>query len=161
MNNDLISRQQMLEYLEEEENMIHDDAERFGINKDVVEGMKQNINSVMDYVEEADVAYDIEKVVEELKENASRYTKKYVTPYGNNGYKDTKAVSINKAIEIVKQGCVDVVNNATTKNDDVCECRLLKGYNFLHKTSCGDVFEMENGFKFCPYCGKKIKIVGG
>ena len=161
MNNDLISRQQLLEYLAEEEKMIQDDAERFGINKDVVEGMKQNIHAVTDYVEEADVAYDIEKVVDELEENASRYTKKYITPYGNNGYRDTKAISIHKAIEIVKQGCVDVANNATAKNDDVCECRLLKGYNFLHKTSCGDVFEMENGFKFCPYCGKKIKIVGG
>ena len=53
--------------------------------------------------------------------------------------------------EIVKQGGV---------SDDVCECKLLKGYNFLHKTSCGDVFDMENGFKYCPYCGKKIKIVG-
>ena len=48
--------------------------------------------------------YDIEKVVEELEERASRYTKKYVTPYGNNGYRDTKAISIHKAIEIVKRG---------------------------------------------------------
>ena len=44
-----------------------------------------------------------EKVIEELEKNASRYTKKYVTPYGNNGYRDTKAISVNKAIEIVKQ----------------------------------------------------------
>ena len=48
-------------------------------------------------------AYDIDKVVAELEENASRYTKKYVTPYGNNGYRDTKAISVNKAIEIVKK----------------------------------------------------------
>ena len=51
-------------------------------------------------------AYDIDNVVEELEENASRYTKKYTTPYGNNGYRDTKAISIHKAIEIVKQGGV-------------------------------------------------------
>ena len=44
-----------------------------------------------------------DKVIEELEKNASRYTKKYVTPYGNNGYRDTKAISVNKAIEIVKQ----------------------------------------------------------
>ena len=44
---------------------------------------------------------------EELEENASRYTKKYATPYGNNGYRDTKAISIHKAIEIVKRGGVD------------------------------------------------------
>ena len=61
-----------------------------------------------EYIKVSDVdniltAYDIDRVVEELEENASRYTKKYVTPYGTNGYRDTKAISIHKAIEIVKQ----------------------------------------------------------
>ena len=54
--------------------------------------------------EDSRQAYDIDKVVDELEENASRYTKKYVTPYGNNGYKYTKAISIHKAIDIVKRG---------------------------------------------------------
>ena len=45
------------------------------------------------------------------------------------------------------------------KSDDVCELRLLNGHKFLHETSCGDVFDMQNGFKYCPYCGKKIKVV--
>lgn len=49
-------------------------------------------------------AYDVDNVVKELEENASRYTKKYLTPYGNNGYRDVKAISIHKAIEIVKAG---------------------------------------------------------
>ena len=49
---------------------------------------------------------NLDKIVKELEENASRYTKKYLTPYGNNGYRDTKAISIHKAIEIVKQGGV-------------------------------------------------------
>ena len=62
--------------------------------------------SAFNVISEQPTAYDIDKVVEELKENASRYTKKYVTPYGNNGYKDTKAISVNRAIEIVKQGGV-------------------------------------------------------
>ena len=62
-----------------------------------------------EYIKVSDVdniltAYDIDRVVEELEENASRYTKKYATPYGNNGYRDTKAISIHKAIEIVKRG---------------------------------------------------------
>ena len=65
-------------------------------------------------IEKIPTAYSVEKVVEELQENASRYTKKYTTPYGNNGYKDIKAININKAIEIVKQGGV---------SDDVCEKR--------------------------------------
>ena len=96
-------------------------------------------------------AYDIDKVVEELKENASRYTKKYITPYGNNGYRDTKAISIHKAIEIVKQG--GIVEN-------LCEWKL-DGYNLT--TDCGDYFNLYDNctdkFKFCPTCGKKIKVV--
>ena len=62
--------------------------------------------SAFNVISEQPTAYDIDKVVEELQENASRYTKKYTTPYGNNGYKDIKAININKAIEIVKQGGV-------------------------------------------------------
>ena len=57
---------------------------------------------------------------------------------------------VDDLIEIAKHGGV---------SDDVCECRLLKGYKFLHETSCGDVFDMQNGFNYCPYCGKKIKVV--
>ena len=64
---------------------------------------------------------------------------------------DIENVTYERAIEIVKQSGVS--------DDDVCECRLLKGYNFLHKTSCDNVFDMERDFKFCPFCGKKIKVV--
>ena len=94
-----------------------------------------------------------EKIIEKLKEEKMSY---FLT-IANTGDEKLDCAyeqvgdALDKAIEIVKQGGV---------SDDVCECRLLKGYNFLHKTSCGDVFDMENGFKFCPYCGKKIKIVG-
>ena len=70
-------------------------------------GTLVNTNAVLYLLEEYPTAYDIDKVVEELEENASRYTKKYATPYGNNGYRDTKAISIHKAIEIVKRGGVD------------------------------------------------------
>ena len=94
-----------------------------------------------------------EKIIEKLEEEKMSY---FLT-IANTGDEKLDCAyeqvgdALDKAIEIVKQGGV---------SDDVCECRLLKGYNFLHKTSCGDVFDIENGFKFCPYCGKKIKIVG-
>ena len=60
--------------------------------------------SAFNVISEQPTAYSVDKVVNELEKNASRYTKKYVTPYGNNGYRDTKAISIHKAIEIVKAG---------------------------------------------------------
>ena len=110
---------------------------------------------IIRYIDSMDSVYDIDKVVEELEENASRYTKKYVTPYGNNGYKDTKAISIHKAIEIVKHGGV---------SDDVCEYRITDkmvyascnnkqiASAFCWFNECGD-------YKYCPYCGKRIKVL--
>ena len=59
---------------------------------------------IADMIEDAPTAYDVDKVVEELEDNSSRYTKNYNQPYGNNGYKNIKAISIHKAIEIVKEG---------------------------------------------------------
>ena len=114
---------------------------------------KYSSTPLYDYVKAMPTAYDIDKIVEELKKNASRYTKKYVTPYGNNGYKDTKAISINKAIEIVKQGGV---------SDDVCEWKLEDEEANLYLTGCQQrqlIFEgtpKENGYRYCHYCGKKI-----
>ena len=93
-----------------------------------------------------------EKIIEKLEEEKMSY---FLT-IANTGDEKLDCAyeqvgdALDKAIEIVKQSCVA---------DDVCECRRLKGYNFLFKTSCGNVFDMENGFKYCPYCGKKIKIV--
>ena len=109
---------------------------------------KASYLSIRKMIDTSKTTYDIDKVVEELKcENCESC--RFLEVCAGSKY---CGKCHERIIEIVKQGGV---------SDDVCECRLLKGYNFLHKTSCGDVFEMENGFKFCPYCGKKIKIVGG
>ena len=118
------------------------------------------LKSLKKYLNMQSTAYDIDKVIEELEEKASRYTKKYVTPYGNNGYRDVKAISVNKAIEIVKQDGV---------SDDFCEwngerSRLVTFTRFT--TNCGDNIDLQansellKAFRYCPFCGKKIKIVG-
>ena len=92
-------------------------------------------------------------VVNELEKNASRYTKKYVTPYGNNGYKDIKAISVKKAIEIVKQGGV---------SDDVCEWNSIRDGEFIQNPHTRRKFSNEPSMQnvYCNTCGKKIKIVG-
>ena len=115
------------------------------------------IDDLVKLLDEQPTAYSVEKVIKELEENASRYTKKYNTPYGNNGYRDVKAISIHKAIEIVKkQGDVD---------DDVCEWKY-NDTEYYWESSCDHLHifmadgPKENDYDFCPYCGKKIKIVG-
>lgn len=56
---------------------------------------------------------------------------------------------LNKAIEIAQAGCV---------SDDCCEWEPHRN-NYV--TSCEEDFvPMMRGYKYCPYCGKKIKIVG-
>ena len=116
----------------------------------------QRIDRCINFAQTEPTAFDIDRVVEELEENASRYTKKYVTPYGNNGYRDTKAISIHKAIEIVKNGGV---------SDDVCEWKYNDS-EYYFESSCEHLHifmsdgPKENEYRFCPYCGKKIKIVG-
>ena len=109
-----------------------------------------NMQTVDDVKKEAVNEY-IKAVVEELEENASRFTKKYVTPYGNNGYKDTRAISIHKAIEIVKQGGA---------SEDICKWELK---NACYTTSIKHYYSLPTSivktFNNCPYCGKKIKVV--
>ena len=95
---DLISRSELLSTIS---NMDFD----FGND---TEDIKTIIEMVSEVIKRQPTAYDIGKVVKELEENASRYTKKYTTSYGNNGYRDVKAISIHKAIEIVKQGGTSV-----------------------------------------------------
>ena len=116
----------------------------------------QDVDFIVRLIENQPTTYNIDKVVEELKENASRYTKKYLTPYGNNGYRDIKAISIRKAIEIVKQGGVA---------DDVCEWKY-NDTEYYWESSCDHLHifmsdgPKENEYDFCPYCGKKIKAGG-
>lgn len=104
------------------------------------------------YVEKIPTAYSVDKVVVELDENASRYTKKYNTHYGNNGYKDVKAISVNRAIEIVKQGGV---------SDDVCEWKLVSDGEFIKNPHTKRLYSNEQSMKnvYCNTCGKKIKVV--
>ena len=135
---DLISRKKVIDILEKEKSLM------CSYDVDIA------IFSIEKMIRELPATYSVENVVAELRENASRYTKKYLTPYGNNGYRDVKAISIHKAIEIVKQGCV---------SDDVCEWKQTSTAKY--KTSCG--YRLEEYFDtnacYCKQCGKKIKVV--
>ena len=86
-------------------------------------------------------AYFVDKVVEELKSDSS------VKLYGSCN-SDNYLIPVNKVIEIVKHGGV---------SDDCCEWEPHRN-NYV--TSCEEDFvPMMRGYKYCPYCGKKIKVV--
>ena len=87
-------------------------------------------------------AYDIDKVVEELEKELEK---------GN--------IAIDfgefRLFEIVKQGGV---------SDDVCEWKTNDNQHMfaMWETECGNQTMIQKlpSYKYCPYCGKKIKIVG-
>ena len=45
-------------------------------------------------------------------------------------------------------------------SDDVCEWKMTDTKKLMpYKTSCGNEDLYDNSWKYCPYCGKKIKVV--
>lgn len=91
-------------------------------------------------LDEQPTAYDIDEVVEELELESFKF--------GKDGFSE-KYVRLSDAIEIVKQGGV---------SDDVCEwhCDMYGRYHTeCHILADNDPLE----YTYCPYCGKKIKVV--
>lgn len=66
-------------------------------------------------------------------------------------------IAYKKAIEIVKGEC---------STEQSCEWKLEDSESNLYVTECENrhlIFEgtpEENGYKYCPYCGRKIKRGG-
>ena len=89
------------------------------------------IKSIKKYLDLQPTAYDIDKVVEELYEKRTEILL-------SNDYEceiiNYCIDNFDKAIEIVKQDDI---------SDDMCECRKLKDYNSLFKTSCDYIFGLE------------------
>lgn len=113
-------------------------------------------DSVLRTIDEQPTAYSIDKVVEKLKTDSS------VKLYGSQN-SDNYMIPVNRAIEIVKQGGVSVANNATTR-DDVCEYKITDnmvhaGCNNKQIASAFCWFNECDDYKYCPHCGKKIKVV--
>ena len=134
---DLISRSELLEIIKGSEELID-------FQKD----------ECIACINSCDIAYDIDKVVSEILRCSG------------NGYRDIDGdyvppmIETKEAIEIVKQGSV---------SDDVCEWERgssgYVGYPAYYSKCCqtnSKGLEMQThiiaNWKYCPYCGNKIKI---
>ena len=106
-------------------------------------------------------AYSVDKAVEELEE----LDDKAITRYKNENFGDFDGVEYyikkREAIEIVKQGGVsDVVCEwkYTKEIMDNAEFKVGCNQNALKRGIVPNNFSYHD-FKYCPYCGKKIKVV--
>ena len=114
--------------------------------------------AIIDEIKEQQTAYDVDKVVKELEEKKEEVQRMKNTCVALSDLEvcDIENVTYERAIEIVKQGGV---------SDDVCEWRLCDEEANVYDTSCRnphiliDGTPRENNYKFCPYCGKRIKVV--
>ena len=115
------------------------------------------VEELHEYIQNMPTAYDIDKVVSKLKQQAEQYRhrafeaeKKGLSVFAHKYY--GKQCSYEHAIEIVKQGGV---------YDDVCEWKLDGVYIFSPHTKIFNcVIDDKYRYNYCPVCGKKIKIVG-
>ena len=143
---DLISREKIRDYIKVEINPYGKPFEGTAYEL----GLK-----IMRYIDAMDSAYDIGKVVEELESFAKLAEDRWTNGTSKHAYQEHKCWV--KAIEIVKQDGA---------SDDVCEWKLEDKEANLYLTGCQQrqlIFEgtpKENGYRYCPYCGKKIKVVG-
>ena len=113
--------------------------------------------NIREIINNQPIAYSVGKVVSELEEMIhpkQLYFCKYARGGCKHLYNDDKDCMecvVENAIEIVKQGGV---------SDDVCEWKRDDMCDTVYKV-CGGCFtsEYQKDFKYCPYCGKKIKVV--
>ena len=116
--------------------------------------------NIREIINNQPTTYDVEKVVGELEQKKEEVQRMRNTCVALSDLEvcDIENVIYERAIEIVKQGGV---------SDDVCEwngqSRLVTYTNFT--TACGYSFDLETNnellkaFRYCPFCGKKIKVV--
>ena len=157
---DLISRSELINYLDKERKQIPIDSEKYNIDSNVVDGMVSALQAFENKVKEVESAYDVDKVVEELESFSKLAEDRWTNGTSKYAYQEHKCWV--KAIEIVKHGGV---------SDDVCEWEKgssgYVGYPAYYSKCCATKskgLEMQThiiaDWKYCPYCGKKIKIVG-
>ena len=119
-----------------------DEAKKF-YKENLILPEKSHEIIVRTMIDAVPTAYDLDKVVEELEKELGK---------GN--------IAIDfgefRLFEIVKHGCV---------SDDVCEWKYNNS-EYYWESSCEHLHIFmsdgpeENEYKYCPYCGKKIKVVG-
>lgn len=130
---DLISRKKIRDYIKGEINHYGKPFE--GTSYEL--GLK-----IMRYIDAMDSTYSVDNVVEELE----------IEMKASSGYSEERVSAFSRAIEIVKHGGI---------SDDVCEWKQDNMSETVYRVCDGFYTTVyQKDFEYCPYCGKKIKVVG-
>lgn len=112
MSDDLISRKVVMDYLREQQaNVIIEQNKNNPVTYDATKGMSASVDAFMNFIAQMPTAYDVDKVVERLENAGQKMSEaKSNMPYGKSSHgchNYYKAVSIKRAIKIVKGGGMD------------------------------------------------------
>ena len=146
------------------------------------------LDDLVKLLDEQPTAYSVDKVVEELKEkartvNVIAYGNIYEAINKDVAIEIVKLGGVVTETETIRDKAVKWNNNSSKRvpyefidyvegkreigvSDDVCEWRLCDEESNVYDTSCRNPHILiegtprENNYEFCPYCGKKIKVVG-
>lgn len=98
------------------------------------------------------------QTIRELQEDCNRYHE-----WGmHEGYEEAKEKYKCKYCNTEHKECS---HGNTIVIEEVCEWKLFDEETNAYNTTCGGAFwfndgsPKDNGFKYCPYCGRKIKVV--
>lgn len=120
--------------------------------EDVIKCLQENgwldDTNIDELIETIPTAYSVDKAVNQLED----YGNEEIGYYRGTPYENCIRECVSKAIEIVKQGGV---------SDDVCEWYKVKNCNAYKCNTHAEIHDSRVlDWCVCPYCGKKIKIVG-
>ena len=142
---DLISRSELIKFFKE--------------HMRTAEDFREIIINIIPTIKNQPTAYDVDKVVEELKEVMQDLSVIEILSHIDfdstiqSGLDNFLKAYNSELLRIVKHGCA---------SDDVCEWRLCDEEANVYDTSCRNPHILiegtpqENNYEFCPYCGKKI-----
>ena len=163
---DLISRSKLIEEIGELLKSPYANQLQFGAER------REAIETVRDLcVKKQHTAYDIDKVVKELKENSYTEVVDDTDPFGDIQH---SVIRLDKATEIVKRagvcgrcreagGCPIRDDCPNDPYENVCEWKHFRNDKSPYRPSCSQYMKSKfEAFKigdYCQFCGKKIKVV--
>lgn len=104
----------------------------------------------------------IEKLIGRLEEEATSYKNDSDKEYGQGAYEQAKEDMI---ASVCLRRTIQIVSQLAEEYTDTCEWRLIDDEANVYDTACRnphiliDGSPEDNNYEFCPYCGKRIKVV--
>lgn len=112
-------------------------------------------------IDEIPTVYDPDKVVEQLEEKTELAYRRYMDCPRNSPCYERYQTQYTQ-----RKMCLELVKGGGVEQKSECEWKLEDSEQNLYVTECENrhlIFEgtpEENGYKYCPYCGRKIKRGG-